>query len=245
MAKFLLPVFLLLSLSTFSQDKIIKYYDSLWVPTSKDSAFFYTEFIRQDTLYICMSYWAETNKLNCKSIYADTLFKKPRGLLLRYYESGDVKDSSYFYESGEIENTYHFYSNGKIWAHYYYDNRTKKTTSEGFDEQGKSIDGFVYMREAEFPGGDDGWSTFVSQNFNVKVPIRKKAPVGVYKVIISFVVDEKGKVSNIKPTTNFGYGMEEEAMRVIRKSPRWSPLIYLGEESKAFRLQPFSFVITE
>jgi protein TonB len=99
------------------------------------------------------------------------------------------------------------------------------------------------MIEAEFPGGDDGWSKFVFENVNAKVPIKNKAPVGVYKVIISFVVDEKGKVSNIKPVTNFGYGMEEEAMRVIRKSPRWSPLIYLGEQMKAFRVQPFSFVI--
>jgi hypothetical protein len=245
MVRFLLPVLLLLSLSTFSQDKLIKYYDSLWAPTSKDSAFYYTEFIKQGTLYNCTSYWAESNKLNCKSIYADTLFTKPRGLLLRYYESGQVQDSSYFYESGEIRSTYHFYPNGKIWAHSSYDKRTKKSTSEGFDQEGKKINDFVYMKEAEFPGGNEGWNAFVIQNFNAKVPIRNRAPVGVYKIIISFVVSETGKVIDIKPQTNFGYGMEEEAMRVIRKSPRWSPLILLGEAKKAFRIQPFSFAVTE
>lgn len=245
MVKFLLPVFVLLSLSTFSQDKLIKYYDSLWTPTSKDSAFFYTEFIKQDTLYNCFSYWAKSNKLNCKSIYADTLFNKPRGLFIRNYENGLVQDSSYYYESGEIKSTYHFYPNGKIWAHYSYNETTKESTSEGFDQQGKKINDFIYMKEAEFPGGIQGWKAFITQNFNTNVPIKNKAHIGVYEVIILFVVSETGKVIDVKPKTSFGYGMEEEAMRVIRKSPRWNPLIFLGEKRKAFRVQPFSFAVTQ
>lgn len=245
MVKHLLSILLLVSVSSFSQEKQTKYYDSLWSSTSKDSAFFYTDFIKQDTLYSCFSYWANSNKLYCKSFYADTLFTKPRGILLRYYENGHLEDSSYFYESGELRNSYHYYPGGEIWAIYFYDKRTKKSRSEGFDQQGKKIEDFIYMKEAQFPGGDEGWITFVSQNLKTNVPVKNKAPKGIYKVIISFVVSENGKVTDIKPETNFGYGMEEEAIRVIRKSPRWSPLILFGEEKNAYRRQPISFVITE
>jgi hypothetical protein len=243
---FLIILTCFLSLFVFSQNKpIIKYYDSLWSPTSKESAFYYTEFIKQDTVYNCFSYWVKTKKLNCKSIYADTLFTRPRGLQLRYYENGQVQDSSYFYENGEIKNTYHYYQSGKLWAHYSYDNRTRKENTEGFDEQGNQIKDFVYMKEAEFPGGKDAWITFLTQNLKINTPIKNHAPVGIYQVIITFIVDKNGRVSNIKSETNFGYGMEDEAIRVIRKSPRWNPLILLGKIRNVYRRQPVTFVVTD
>ena len=244
MIRFLLLVLVLSPLLAFSQDQsMIKYYDAFWSPTSKDSAYYYTEFVKQDSLYNCSSYWVGTRKLNCKSVYADTLFTQPRGLLVRYYESGQLQDSSYFYENGELKNTYHYYPSGKLWAHYSYDNRTKQGTSEGFDYKGRRIKEFVYMKEAEFPEGNDAWLSFLSQNLKTNVPLKNDAPAGVYKVVISFVIGTNGKVIDVKPETNFGYGMEDEAVRVIKKSPRWKPLILLGEVQNAYRRQPVTFLV--
>ncbi|MFL5810467.1 MAG: hypothetical protein ACJ749_13165 [Flavisolibacter sp.] len=187
----------------------------------------------------------KTKKLNCKSVYADTLFTQPRGLLVRYYENGQVQDSSYFYENGELKNTYHYYPSGKLWAHYSYDNLNKQKASEGFDYKGRAIKDFVYMKEAEFPEGDDAWLAFLSQNLKTNVPVKNNAPAGVYKIVISFVVATNGKVTDIKPETNFGYGMEDEAVRVIKKSPRWKPLILLGETQNAYRRQPITFLVSD
>ena len=245
MIKYVPFVFILLSLSAFSQEKLTRYYNSTWSPTSKDSAVYYTEFIKQETLYSCFSYWAKTKKLNCKSVYADTLFTEPRGLLVRYYENGQVEDSSYYYENGELRETYHYYPSGKLWAHYSFDKSTGNETSEGFDYQGKKIKDFIYMKEAEFPGGKDAWIDFLSQNLKTNVPLKNKAPLGSYHVIISFVVTANGKVTDVKPETNFGYGMEDEAMRVIKKSPRWQALILLGKTQDAYRKQPITFVVTD
>jgi antitoxin component YwqK of YwqJK toxin-antitoxin module len=242
---FLIALGCFLSVFGFSQEKpIIKYYDSLWSPTSKAAAFYYTEFIKHDSIYNCCSYWAETKKLYCKSIYADTLFSKPRGLLLRFYENGQVQDSSYFYENGEVKNTYHYYQSGKLWAHYSYDKQTRKGNTEGFDEQGHRIKHLVYMKEAEFQGGNEAWLAFLSKNLNTNTPIRNHAPLGVYHVIITFMIDKKGNILNSRSETNFGYGMEDEAMRVIRKSPPWSPAILLGEAKTAYRLQPVTFMVS-
>lgn len=44
----------------------------------------------------------------------------------------------------------------------------------------------------------------------------KGAPSGGYVVQIGFIVKEDGTVTDIKPITNFGYGMEEETIRVIK-----------------------------
>lgn len=98
--------------------------------------------------------------------------------------------------------------------------------------------------EAAFPGGEEAWRSFMGSNLNPNVPIKRKAPVGQYMVVVQFIVDKDGSVSSIKALTNHGYGMEEEVMRVIRKSPRWSPAGQEGRKVKAYRKQPITFAVS-
>jgi len=100
-------------------------------------------------------------------------------------------------------------------------------------------------KEAYFPGGDKAWMQFISENVSSKVPIKKKAPAGTYTVIIQFIVRADGSVSDIEPLTNFGYGMEEEVIRVIKKSPQWVPAVRDGQKLNAYRKQPLTFKIDE
>ena len=99
--------------------------------------------------------------------------------------------------------------------------------------------------EASFPGGENTWRRFLEQNLDPAVPVRKKAPAGAYTVIIQFIVDKEGYVSNIVPLTNHGYGMEEEVMRLLKKAPRWRPANQDGRPVKAYRKQPVTFMIEE
>ncbi len=99
--------------------------------------------------------------------------------------------------------------------------------------------------EAEFPGGDNGWIRFLTQNLNSEVPIKKKAPAGVYTVIIQFIVNTDGTISEFKPLTNLGYGMEEEVIRVLKNSPRWKPAIQDKRKVRAYRKQPVTFQVEE
>ncbi len=51
------------------------------------------------------------------------------------------------------------------------------------------------------------------------------------------MVDTEGNVSDIKPLTNHGYGLEEEAIRVLKKAAKWEPAIQNGINVKAYRKQ--------
>ena len=97
--------------------------------------------------------------------------------------------------------------------------------------------------EASYPDGNAAWAKFLQRNLNGDVPVNHDAPPGTYKVIIQFIVDKNGQVSNIVPLTNMGYGMEEEAMRVLRKSGQWTPAQQNGVMVTAYRKQPITFVI--
>jgi periplasmic protein TonB len=92
---------------------------------------------------------------------------------------------------------------------------------------------------------DCDWMKFLTRNLNGEIPIENGAPVGRYNVIIQFVVDEQGSVSDITPLTNFGYGMEQEAIRVLKKAKGWKPGIQNGHEVKSYHKQPITFVVEE
>jgi len=98
--------------------------------------------------------------------------------------------------------------------------------------------------EAAYPGGDNAWRRFLEQNINPAVATDNGAPEGTYTVIVQFVVDKEGKVSNIKALTNHGYGMEGEVIRLMKKAPKWSPAVQDGRFVKAYRKQPVTFMVT-
>jgi len=223
--------------------KTTRYFNADWLPTSKDSAFYFTEMVKADGGYNCTSYWAASGKLNCISSFADTNFSKPMGKLLRYFESGQTEDSTYFNEDGSVKNTYHFFPNGKTQVHYTYNPKSKKAVTEAYDLKGNRLENFVFHQPASFQEGQSDWMAFLNDNLNSELSVKNGAPVGTYEVIVSFMIGKNGKLTNISALTNHGFGMEAEAVRVIKKSPKWNSEIYLGKPIDVYRKQPIAFII--
>lgn len=99
--------------------------------------------------------------------------------------------------------------------------------------------------EASFPGGDAGWRRFLERNVNGQVASDNGAPSGSYQVVVQFIVDKQGNISDVKALTKHGYGMEEEAVRAIRRGPKWVPAIQNGRNVNAYRKQPITFVVQD
>jgi protein TonB len=97
--------------------------------------------------------------------------------------------------------------------------------------------------EAEFPGGTSAWARFLQRTLNANAPIDNGAPEGTYTVVVQFIVDKQGNISDVKALTNHGYGMEDEAVRVIKRGPKWTPAIQNGRNVNAYRKQPVTFVV--
>ncbi len=71
----------------------------------------------------------------------------------------------------------------------------------------------------EFPGGIPAFYQFIAKHY--KKPKAAKDIKG--RLILNFVIDPKGKVTDIKVIRDLGHGTGEEAIRVLKKSPRWLP----------------------
>jgi len=97
--------------------------------------------------------------------------------------------------------------------------------------------------EAMFPGGESAWRKYLERNLNANTPVDNGAPEGSYTVWVQFIVDKEGNISDVKPLTSHGYGMEDEAAKIIKKGPKWTPAQQNGRQVKAYRKQPITFVV--
>ena len=70
----------------------------------------------------------------------------------------------------------------------------------------------------DFPGGVEAFSKFFFKNF--KSPEKIEEP---YKMFVQFVVEKDGNLTNIKAIRTPHPEVTQEALRVIKKSPKWIP----------------------
>jgi protein TonB len=98
--------------------------------------------------------------------------------------------------------------------------------------------------EASFKGGEGAWRKYLERNLNPNAPVDNGAPEGTYTVYVQFVVSKDGSISDVRALTNHGYGMEAEAIKVIKKGPAWVPAVQNGRSVNAYRKQPITFQVT-
>lgn len=126
---------------------------------------------------------------------------------------------------------------------------TKINAGKTKDQKAEDVtddDNIIFTKpevEASFPGGPPNWKIFLQTNLNANVPVKNKAPVGKYTVIIQFIVDKSGKTSDFRALTNHGFGMEGECIRVLKLSPPWIPATQNGYKVKVFQKQPITFFV--
>lgn len=53
------------------------------------------------------------------------------------------------------------------------------------------------------------------------------------RVALQFIVSKDGSVSNVKVTQGIGAGCDEEAVRILKQSPKWQPAVHQGKPVKS------------
>jgi len=98
---------------------------------------------------------------------------------------------------------------------------------------------------AYFRNGLKGWLDYLHNNIDPSIAEFNDAKVGKYEVKVLFYIGVDGSVIYTKPLTNKGFGMEEELIRVIKKSPLWVPAIENKQKIKELHIQSFTFYVTD
>ena len=105
----------------------------------------------------------------------------------------------------------------------------------------------VYMNydsSAKFPGGNAALSEFLSDHLHYPMQALENGVQGIIKV--SFVIDKLGRVKNVKTIGDtIGYGLEKEAIRIMKLSPHWHPAKHNNEPVAVYFLLPIEFRLSD
>jgi TonB family protein len=94
----------------------------------------------------------------------------------------------------------------------------------------------------QFPGGQDDLAKFVQDHIQYPQDALDNGVEGT--VDVTFAVDETGKVYS--PSINgekLGYGLDDEALRVINMMPKWTPGRIKGKNVKTWYDLPITFTL--
>ena len=91
----------------------------------------------------------------------------------------------------------------------------------------------------QFPGGMAGMMQYLSQNIRYPQDAREAGAQG--RVIVSFVVEKDGSISNAKVAKPTYSSLDDEALRVISGMPKWTPGKQNGEAVRVKYSFPVSF----
>lgn len=73
----------------------------------------------------------------------------------------------------------------------------------------------------QFPGGEAKLMEFIGKSIKFPTMARENGITGT--VIVNFVVDKNGNIQNPNILRGIGGGCDEEAIRVIKSMPQWTP----------------------
>lgn len=94
----------------------------------------------------------------------------------------------------------------------------------------------VYPR---YPGGDEARLFYLRRHVNYPKEAVDKGIHGT--IVVVFVIEPDGSVSNVKILQGIGGGCDEEAARVTREMPRWSPGKRSGKPVRVMVKMPIVF----
>ncbi|MHA4809563.1 energy transducer TonB [Flavitalea flava] len=99
--------------------------------------------------------------------------------------------------------------------------------------------------ESSYPGGVGAWSRFLHKELRYPEEAQNNEIQG--PVVVQFIVDKEGNVSEVKAISGPEKGgLREEAVRVIKKSGKWTAAIQNGHTVKSYKNQPIGFsMVTE
>ena len=93
----------------------------------------------------------------------------------------------------------------------------------------------------EFPGGEIALKNFISENLHYPDSALKYEKQGIVRV--QFIIEEDGSICDAIVKRPLGYGLDEEAIRVVNLMPKWKPTLNGSKPLKIKYTLPIKFLL--
>lgn len=242
---------LLFVLTAIAQQEDLYYLDKGFKGTGdpKDAAYLLRIVNHKDTL------WQYDTYRLLGPLLSSEFFKDKDATIahgrFRYYKANGFLDSIAEYKNNLKQGSSFYYNDtGAVYQELVYekgilkekvDNIKKRKEQEQQDSttSSKEVTFTKVEVESEFPGGRQGWAGYLTKT--LKYPERAINNNIGGTVVIQFIVDKEGSVDAIEIYRSVEYSLDQAALHIIRKSPKWNPAIQFGRKVKSYKRQPIVF----
>jgi TonB family protein len=205
---------------------------------SADGKYFRKAIFTKDSGWFALDY-NDSNRLVLRGYYTDTTFATRNFQHFYYGEKGGVHMIR-SYKNGKPDGiNAEFNDKGDtVWRQTFAAGKLTSTWTRKDYEQ-KEITFSIVEQSAEFTGGPSRWGFYLNKNLVYPKAAIKKEIEGIVHVL--FVVGSDGEVSGVQIRKSIHPLLDEEAMRLIKSSPRWKPAMWDGIKVAQYLIQPVVF----
>ena len=221
-----------------------KYYvfDKDWKPTTVDNAVYMIYVERKNDTTWQWNYYNYVGPL----LYVETYRIEESDTAHGYF--------AWFNKNGKIDSSGTLYKGLKHGSWFYYADSLNPQSSQTYeyaklvkewkrsDDANKPKGPKPGEKEAAFKNGVPGWKTYIQKNLTVPDRALKSRVGGT--VNVAFVILENGEIGDARIIRSVEYSLDQEGIRVIKKSPPWIPGEKDGKKMKTYHVQPMTFAIT-
>lgn len=107
------------------------------------------------------------------------------------------------------------------------------------EKESKVFDDYIVEKMPAYPGGNTCLMNFLANNIKYPLSAQKKRIQG--RVVISFVVERDGSITDVNVVHSVEASLDQEAQRVVRLMPKWIPGMQNGQPVRVKYTVPISF----
>lgn len=120
-------------------------------------------------------------------------------------------------------------------------NETNTRNGDSINEY-KTDEKQVYMdveEQAEFPGGLQGLMKWLGKTIKYPPKAQKNKVEG--KVVVHFIIEKDGSISEVEIIESVDPDLDKEALRIVKKMPKWKPGKLNGNPVRTYFTLPVNF----
>ena len=120
------------------------------------------------------------------------------------------------------------------------DDLVPKTKEKIIEEEGQDNKDYDNVEQMpEYPGGQAALLKYLAKN--IKYPVVAEGNGIQGRVIVTFVVERDGSITDVKVVKSVDPSLDEEALRVVKAMPKWKPGMINGKPVRVKETVPVQF----
>ena len=170
--------------------------------------------------------------------YSDYRYNILGGKTILYYHPGQVQMEMDFIGGKQSGMEIWYWENGKIKREEKYQ-KGKFIKGNCFTANGQDTTFYKMHLPAEYPGGIKSMYSFFAKNIKYPEKSKEEGIQGI--VVIKFVVEINGNITNVEVIRGVNTELDLEAVRLIKQMPNWKPGMQNGRPVRLHFTLPLKF----